>query len=126
MNRRILIIEDEDILLRTFPRFISKIGFDPTLANCGETALSLINAQHFDLILCDLRMPGMGGEETIKRIRQIYALRKQDPPPIVIMSGDYQVQSKIKMQLLRPAAVLLKPFGIPEMIECLERVLILA
>src|SRR3981189_720519 len=66
---RLLIVDDisdNRVILR---RRFQRRGFDVVEAECGLTAIELIDKESFDLVLLDVMMPGMDGIETLKRIR---------------------------------------------------------
>jgi len=66
----ILLVEDEEMARYLLSQTLETKGFRVTGASDGKDALRLLDEQDFDLILMDLRIPGMSGCETAKRIRQ--------------------------------------------------------
>lgn len=114
---RILIIDDDAIVARSMSRRLNTmvvlIETDP------RRAAERIRAdEHFDVILCDLRMPGMSGREVLEVIRAHYAGRADGPKVIMTSGGD---------ELLDPsaidAAVLQKPFRPHELLALIESLL---
>ncbi len=69
MQKNILIIEDEIDIREAMTEAIQDAGFSVTTANNGEAGLKLALEQKPDLILLDLIMPIMGGQETLKKLR---------------------------------------------------------
>ena len=80
---RILVVDDDPIQLRAAARILRELGCSGALANRGEMALDLLGKQVFDLVLLDLRMPGLSGLETLAQLRIKYPCL-----PVVFVSGD--------------------------------------
>ncbi len=69
--RQVLVVDDDETVRRVLVRQISRLGHVVAEAASGEAALSLLSANHYDLICTDLGMPGMSGWELIARARQL-------------------------------------------------------
>lgn len=80
---RVLVTDDDPIQLRAAARLLRSIGHSGALANNGQKALELLDTQPFDLMLLDLRMPGLDGLETLTRLRP-----RHPRLPVVLVSGD--------------------------------------
>ena len=80
--KKILIVDDEESIRLPMKNIIKKMGYDVYLAVNGEDALEQYQKNNPDLVLMDLKMPGMDGVETFFKIRQADANAK-----IVLMSG---------------------------------------
>jgi DNA-binding response OmpR family regulator len=88
VNARVLLVDDEDSIRVSLKRYFTRRGWQVFEARDGEAALSVLrteDAQSFALVLCDLRMPGMGGAE-------LYAQLGREFPEmiarLVMVSGD--------------------------------------
>ncbi len=83
-QKKILIIDDEPNLLAAMDRTLGRKGFRVITAPNGQNGITLARRQHPDLIILDLSMPGMGGEEVAIRL-------KDDPEtmdiPIIFLTG---------------------------------------
>jgi len=80
---RVLVIDD-DVTVRMLMRAaLQKVGFDVSLADCGEQGLRLFNEQSCDLVMLDVDMPGLNGHEVCSRLR----LLAGDLLPIVMVTG---------------------------------------
>ncbi len=66
----ILIVDDEPSVCEVLEDFLVQAGYDTGTAHTGEEALQILSRQHYDLMLLDLKMPGMGGLEVLKEIRR--------------------------------------------------------
>jgi len=70
MKKQILIVDDEQHILRLFSRILSGENREVHAVASGQEALERVQAQTFDLILLDLKMPGMNGAQALCRIRE--------------------------------------------------------
>jgi two-component system response regulator MtrA len=69
--KKILVVDDEPYALSILERLLKKEGYSVQLANCGSEALKSFPRFKPDLVLLDLMMPGMNGEEVCREIRKI-------------------------------------------------------
>ncbi len=83
MAGRLLIIEDEDTLRESLKRVFAAEGYDVETAADGETALIMLDAGSYDLLLTDILLPGMNGIELLKKCREI------NPDQMVIVMTAY-------------------------------------
>lgn len=79
---RILMIDDEQLLLEVLTAFLEDSGFEVTQALDGQTGLDLIRQEPPDLVLCDLRLPGMDGLQVLAAVTRDYP-----DLPILVVSG---------------------------------------
>jgi two-component system response regulator (stage 0 sporulation protein F) len=80
--RRILVIDDDDLVRTTVRQMLEAKGFDVVIASDGHHALRILDDTRFDAILVDIFMPGMDGLETIRAFRQ-----RSPDIAIIAMSG---------------------------------------
>ena len=66
---RILIVDDEPAIRRALKPPLAELGFQFSEASRGEEALQLLHSGQYDVVLLDINMPGIGGIETLRRIR---------------------------------------------------------
>ena len=106
----ILVIDDEPQLRRALKATLSGIGYSVVEAKSGEEALESLRDLQPDLILLDLNMPGIGGLETCRGIRE-----RSDKPIIVLSVRNTEID---KVQALDAGAddYVTKPFGIQELL----------
>jgi two-component system NtrC family sensor kinase len=67
---RVLVVDDEEPVVRLMSRLLHDLGHRPTLVTSGEAALEVIGREPFDLILCDVKMPGLNGFALAAAIRE--------------------------------------------------------
>jgi nitrogen regulation protein NR(I) len=109
---KLLLIDDEEDVQYSFKRIFDSPEIELTTASSGEEGLKLIPKVNPDLVLMDVRMGGMSGLETLRRIRQM------DSKLLVILMTAYgTTQTAIEAMKLGAYDYLLKPFDIPKLKE---------
>jgi len=68
---RMLVVDDEREIVRILKDFLESRGHDVTAAHTGAEALRLARRRRFDVVLLDILMPGMDGNETLRRLKAI-------------------------------------------------------
>jgi len=85
--KKILVVDDEENIRFLYKEELEEEGFIVELAKSGEEALEKLSLFRLDLITLDIRMPGIGGIEALKRIREL----NRDLPIILCSAyGDYK------------------------------------
>jgi CheY-like chemotaxis protein len=120
--RRILVIDDDDLVRTTVRHMLETKGFEVVIASDGQHALRMLDDKRFDAILVDIFMPGMDGLETIRAFRQ-----RSPDIAIIAMSGTkfYEGTASAPDFLLMATKLgangsLRKPFRSRELIETIE------
>jgi DNA-binding NtrC family response regulator len=104
-RKSLLIVDDEEGIRRVLREFFKRKGFDVFEAESGEQALQLIRSTNVSAVLLDIKMPGMDGLETLKKILEI------NPKLGVVMATAVQDDEKIKRAIeLGAYSYVLKPF----------------
>lgn len=67
----ILLVDDDDLVLRNLSMALGDAGFNVTTADNGRFAVELCEGEVFDVVVCDMRMPGMSGIETLRAIKAV-------------------------------------------------------
>ena len=121
MAKRILIIEDEQIITKSLQRLLKKEGYEVEVSNSGQDALEQIRDKEFNLVVSDIMMPDMNGIETIKAIRKSLTDQGKPSIPEILITG-YADESKYQEALeLKVAEYLYKPFDIKDFLEAVRR-----
>jgi len=106
----ILIVEDEAKMRRLLELNLGEDGFTTFSAGDAEAGLKLLRDNHIDLVVTDLKLPGMDGLEFLQTIkRQIAAL------PVVVMTAFGSVETAVEAMKAGAADYVLKPFSLAEM-----------
>jgi two-component system KDP operon response regulator KdpE len=108
---RILIVDDESAIRRALRPPLIELGFQVTEASRGEEALQMLRSSTFDAILLDVNMPGIGGIETLRRIRAA-----SPRLPILMLTVRDQEEEKVQALDLGADDYVTKPFSTRELI----------
>lgn len=68
---KVLMVDDEEQFRATTSKILNRKGFDTTLAGTGEEALAILKKSPQDVVVLDVKMPGMDGHQTLAEIRKI-------------------------------------------------------
>ena len=116
---RILIAEDEKSIRRFLRRLFERLGIDATLVEDATRAIDTARREDFDVLLLDVRMPGGGGVEAYRRIRE---MNPQLARRTVFMTGEFSMEmNQIVGQ--EYAGVLQKPFRSSELLSAIQKAL---
>ncbi|MFB3818354.1 MAG: sigma-54-dependent transcriptional regulator [Candidatus Methylomirabilales bacterium] len=113
---RVLAVDDERPTRFLMERELPRSGFAVTPAESGEEALDRLREREFDVVLLDLNMPGIGGMETLRRIRESGTAAE-----VVVLTGYPDVGSAIEAMKLGAYDYLTKPFKLAEVEVVLRR-----
>jgi PAS domain S-box-containing protein len=105
--KRALVVDDEPDIAETIRELLEREGFDVTVASDGAAALMALDRDDFDVVLSDLRMPGVSGPEMYARVREI---RPQLLSRIAFVTGDTLGASMDNFLKESGRPVLEKPF----------------
>ncbi|MBI4422804.1 MAG: response regulator [Elusimicrobia bacterium] len=115
---RILVVDDEADMRLALSNVLTRTGHQVAEAPEGESALAVVEQGLLDLVLLDMRLPGMDGIQILKRIRQA-----RPELPVIMVTGYGSVDSAIEVMRLGASHYLAKPFSNKELVETVERVL---
>jgi DNA-binding response OmpR family regulator len=115
---RLIIIEDDKELLSSLKSSLDSCGFITDGTDSGKIGLDLINQNNYDLVILDLSLPDINGEEICKIIRSNGKML-----PIIILSADSKIDKKISLLNLGADDYLIKPFEIQELIARIQALL---
>ena len=103
----IAIVDDDCYIGNMLEEVLRKAGYSVLRAYSGTEALLLFGQQRPDLILLDLMLPGLSGEEILEKIRDI---------PVIVISAKVDIENKVNVLLGGAADYLTKPFEIDELL----------
>ena len=117
-NKSLLLVDDEDIILKAIGMDLRQKNYDVMLANNGETAISFMGEWTFDLIVTDLSMPGLDGIQVLKEAKKIDILTG-----VIILTGYGDMTTAIDALRLGADDYLLKPCDTDELLIRIEHCL---
>ncbi len=91
MKEKILIIDDEKMILDHLSMLLTSEGFFVRSASDGQAAIDIFKSEPFDLVITDMRMPGMDGLEVAKQIRYLHK-----DTEIIILTGFFTSDNVVK------------------------------
>jgi DNA-binding response OmpR family regulator len=116
---RILVVDDDPVvneLIQTILRE-ERQGWEISSARDGQEAIELVHENPPDLIILDVMMPGINGLEVCRRVTS------QFPIPIIMVSGDCDVDTRSKCLSAGAEDFIFKPFRATELVGCVKEVL---
>ncbi|MEW6200473.1 MAG: sigma-54 dependent transcriptional regulator [bacterium] len=112
----ILIVDDDRQLRQSFQRLLSEEGYEVRTAASGEEGVEMVKQKIPDLVIMDVRMPGMNGLEAFR------AMRKTEPKlPVIIMTAYSTTDTAIEATKMGAFDYVLKPFEIPDILTLIEQ-----
>lgn len=112
---KVLIVEDEAALRETMYKRLKRRGLEVRTAGSGEEALDILSRDSFDVVILDIKMPGIDGIETLKRIRET-----RPDYQVIILSGHASLDLARRIVELGAFDYLLKPFDFDELMIKIE------
>ncbi|NDY72775.1 response regulator [Desulfobacter hydrogenophilus] len=112
---KLLLVDDETRYLETTKKLIERKGYEVWTAPSGEKALQTMAAHNIHVVVLDVKMPGMDGNETLKQIKELYPLTE-----VIMLTGHATVDSAIDGLKSGAWDYLMKPADIEEIIEKAE------
>ena len=102
---KILIVDDEPIVVRSCRRILSEAGYEVDTAATGRDGLNRALGENFDLVMADLRLPDLDGMELVRTLRS-----KRWTVAVVIITGYGSVPSAVEAMKLGVSEYIQKPF----------------
>jgi DNA-binding NtrC family response regulator len=111
MEKRVLVVDDDQVVNKSFERVLTDKGYSVRTAMSGREAFEKYDGKDFDMVFTDLKMPGMDGLEVAKRIKEMNPWL-----PIVVVTGYGTEEAEEKARKIGVSEFLQKPLS-PSMIE---------
>jgi len=112
---KVLFVDDEIDFLETLLKRMKKRGVDVTGVGSGEDALSFLDTNQVDVVVLDVRMPGMDGIETLREIKRRHPLVE-----VIMLTGHANLEVAIEGMELGAFDYLMKPMDIDELLYKVE------
>jgi CheY-like chemotaxis protein len=109
--RKVLVVDDDPVVGKSFDRVLSGKGYAVITASDGQDALNKLDAEDYDVVFTDIKMPGMSGLEMAERVKE-----RRPWLPVVIVTGYGSPDNEARAEAAGVAGFLRKPLS-PEMIE---------
>ena len=112
---KMMLVDDEERFLHTTSKLLAKKGYDAVTVSSGTEALEKLISMNIQVVILDVKMPGMDGNATLKEIKRLYPMVE-----VIMLTGHATVESAIDG--LKGGAIdyLMKPADIEEIIEKAE------
>jgi two-component system OmpR family response regulator len=120
---RILVVEDDDDIRQLNAEVLIRSGYQVDTAEDGEEGWNALHAagyspESYDLLITDHDMPGLSGLDLVKKLRAARMAL-----PVIMATGKLPEEEFTQRPWLQPAALLLKPYTIPELLCAVRKVL---
>jgi DNA-binding NtrC family response regulator len=109
---KVLVVDDEDDFRETIVKRLRKRNMTAQEAASGERALELIEAQPFDVVVLDVKMPGLDGIDTLREIKKRKPLIE-----VILLTGHASMESGIEGIKLGAYDYVMKPANLDELVE---------
>jgi len=112
---RVLLVDDETIFTKNMSKLLKNRGYETTAVNSGDAAIQELEQHPFDVIVLDLKMPGMDGITTLKEIMKLGLFTET-----LILTGHGSIDSALEAMKLGAYDYLTKPCEIDELVAKIE------
>ena len=112
---RVLLVDDETIFTKNMSKLLKNRGYQVTAVNSGDGAIRELEQNHFDVIVLDLKMPGMDGIATLKEIIKLGLFTET-----LILTGHGSIDTALEAMKLGAYDYLTKPCEIDELVAKIE------
>ncbi len=110
---RLLIIDNDEMLVRVLERRLAPLGFVCDTANCGRQGLASFDPARHELVITDLNMPSGDGIELAR------AIRAKSDVPIVVVTG-YREAFRTRVRAIPGVTVIEKPFDLNDLVDLVD------
>ncbi|GEM_PF-589776 len=120
MKRKILLIDDDPLVLNSTSRFLQSKGYDVKGCKSGEEAIQTFKQERFDLVVSDIRMRDKDGVQTVKELREWETDQELSPIPIIMITGYASEDAPIEAIKAGVQDYFLKPFDSNQLLKSIE------
>ncbi len=113
---RLLLVDDEEGFRKTIAKRLGKRGFTLIQASCGEECLDILDKESVDVVVLDVKMPGINGIETLKAIKQ-----KAEKIQVILLTGNVAVSDGIEGIKAGAFDYLTKPVEIDHLVNKIQQ-----
>ena len=116
MTEKVLLVDDEEEFVETLAERMRSRGMDVATSNSGGDALDLIDRESYDVVILDLKMPGMDGLEALARIK-----KRQPDIQVVLLTGHATVEKGVEAIKRGALEFLEKPIDLSQLSEVIHK-----
>jgi two-component system NtrC family response regulator len=116
--KKILVIEDEELLCKVYSATLTELGYEVITANDGKTALELLQKEIPNLIVLDMKLPEISGIQLLKEIRKI-----DNKVPIIIATAYDGLKDDYEIWSSQVSDYIVKPVKLVELAEKIKKIL---
>lgn len=110
---RVLVVEDEELLARVVARLLASRGLAVDVAVHGGEAMAKLGSDRYRLVVTDLMMPVVDGEQLVRWMREVAAL----DTPVVVLSAMRDMRQRERLEALGVSAILHKPLDMDDFLH---------
>jgi DNA-binding response OmpR family regulator len=117
VKRKILIVDDEKVILKVLRIRLTKLGYEVREAADGEQALEQLENDDFDLLICDIVMPKKDGWQVLKEVKSNPRTKEL---PVIILTAKDEAPDRLKGYALGADYYMTKPFTKAQLLHGLK------
>lgn len=121
--KKILIIDDEMLVIESVERLLRTQGYDVTSCQTGRDAVESVKKSDFDLIITDIRMPDLNGIDALSKIREVLKEKGGKRIPEICITGYADDETTQRAERLGVSDYIYKPFDLKDFLDRVKRVL---
>jgi two-component system response regulator AtoC len=114
----ILVVDDDPLICNQLEQSFTHDGYNVTVATHAEDALQVLEDEYIDLVVTDIRLPGLNGVELTKRI-----VERWSDVPVIVMTGYAEIENAVEVLKLGASDYIVKPFSVAAIQESTRLVL---
>ena len=115
-NIKILIVDDEEVVINSISKIATMEGYSVDSVQDANSALQQISVNNYDLIICDIMLPGMDGFQFLTELES-----KRIATPVIMTTGYSTIENAVKSLYTGAIEFIPKPFTVDEMISVISR-----
>lgn len=109
---KLMLVDDEERFLYAMEKLLTKKGYDIQTASSGEQCLDILSKNRIHVVILDVKMPGLDGLETLRRIKQQYPLVE-----VILLTGHGTVESAVDGLKCGASDFLMKPISASDLLD---------
>ena len=116
---KILVIDDEPGIRNLLDTLLTRKGFHVVVADSGQKGLEIVRRQQFDVVVLDLKMPGVDGLTVLQHVRNLYPAQ-----PVIILTGAGTPETEEQVRALGASEFVEKAFSLHLLGDAIKRQLV--